>query len=71
MSGYRWDALAMYNAERARGLVHTPEWDARMAEEQARFDAEQEQAIRAAGGRPAPGGGWFVVGPLRRRWRPR
>ena len=30
--------LATYNSEVARGLVHTPEWAARMAELQARFD---------------------------------
>ena len=33
------DELAAYNAEVARGLVHTPEWDERMAALQARFDA--------------------------------
>lgn len=31
--------LAVYNAERARGLVHTPEWVAKMDEIQARLDA--------------------------------
>ncbi len=31
-------ALARYNGERARGLVHTPEWDERMAALQAEFD---------------------------------
>ena len=30
--------LATYNAERARGIVHTPEWDAAMAELQCRFN---------------------------------
>jgi hypothetical protein len=34
----RWSALAQYNAEVARGLVHTAEWKAVMAEEQRRFD---------------------------------
>jgi hypothetical protein len=33
-----FEALAQYNSERARGLVHTPEWDARMAALQAEFD---------------------------------
>lgn len=41
----RWGDLARYNAERARGIVHTPEWDARMAEKQVRYNA-----ILAAGG---------------------
>jgi hypothetical protein len=36
----RRDILATYNAERARGIVHTPEWDAKMAKEQQLFDAE-------------------------------
>ncbi|MEU8040899.1 hypothetical protein [Streptosporangium sp. NPDC049078] len=39
----RWrpefDTLAQYNAERARGIQHTPEWQARMAELQAQFNA--------------------------------
>ncbi len=33
-------ALAVYNAERARGLVHTPEWDAKMAGLQAEYDCQ-------------------------------
>jgi len=33
-----FDALARYNIERARGLVHTAEWDTRMAALQAEFD---------------------------------
>lgn len=37
---HRWKPLADYNSERHRGIVHTPEWDAFMAEEQAAFDAE-------------------------------
>jgi hypothetical protein len=30
--------LSRYNGERSRGLVHTPEWQAAMAELQRRFD---------------------------------
>lgn len=30
--------LATYNSERARGLVHTPEWRAQMVQLQAWFD---------------------------------
>jgi hypothetical protein len=33
----RFEALAVYNAERARGIAHTAEWDARMAALQADF----------------------------------
>lgn len=36
----RWDRLATYNEECARGIVHTPEWDQRMAVLQGRFDEE-------------------------------
>jgi hypothetical protein len=32
--------LAVYNAERARGLVHTAEYDAAMAELQAQYDQQ-------------------------------
>lgn len=31
--------LAEYNAERSRGIVHHPQWVARMAELQAYFDS--------------------------------
>lgn len=75
--GYRWEALARYNAEVARGLVHTPEWDWAMAVDQAAFDDEQAAKARAAGGVPMPGGGWLVPPPRprsrwgQRRWRRR
>lgn len=39
----RIERLADYHAERLHGLVHTPEWDAFMAEEQAWFDARKER----------------------------
>ena len=46
---HRWDKLAVYNAERDRGIVHTPEWDERMAKAQAAFDREvAEEAQYAA-----------------------
>lgn len=35
---YEFQQLAEYNAELARGLVHTDEWKARMAIEQRRFN---------------------------------
>lgn len=65
-----WTLLATYNAERHRGLVHTPEMDAAMAIEQARFDAEREAQLVAEGWTPMVGGGWIRVDPSppRRRW---
>ena len=55
--------LGTYNAERARGIMHTPEWQAKMADMQARFDAgererflsqlperQREQYLRREGG---------------------
>lgn len=36
------DVLARYNAERARGILHTFEWQERMAELQRRFDEARE-----------------------------
>ena len=35
--------LADYNAERGHGIMHTPEWQAKMAEMQARYDAAEQQ----------------------------
>lgn len=35
---YQFQALANYNAEVARGIVHTPEWEEYMRTEQQRFD---------------------------------
>jgi hypothetical protein len=37
---YRWNDLARYNSEVARGIVHTPEWKAKMADQQRQFDEE-------------------------------
>ena len=36
----RWGDLATYNAEVSRGLVHTPEWKAKMAEKQKQYNEE-------------------------------
>lgn len=48
----KYEALAVYNAERARGIVHTPQWDATMAALQAEFNQRQllsdEDQIRDA-----------------------
>lgn len=38
MDRYEVEMLATYNSEKARGLVHTPEWSARMEEFQRRFN---------------------------------
>ena len=40
-----WMRLATYNAEVARGIVHTPEWNERMHREQAIFDREQRRKV--------------------------
>ena len=42
------EMLAQYNAERARGIVHTPEWTERMAVLQARFDERVREEARIA-----------------------
>lgn len=34
------ETLGRYNAERQRGIAHTPEWDERMSALQARFNRE-------------------------------
>lgn len=34
--------LSTYNGERSRGIAHTPEWTARMAEPQRRFNGAHE-----------------------------
>ena len=44
----KFEVLAVYNAEVARGIVHTPEWDARMAALQAEYDQSDEDRIRDA-----------------------
>ena len=38
---HRWYALAQYNSEIGRGIVHTREYDMRMALEQRAFSREQ------------------------------
>jgi hypothetical protein len=40
-----FEALARYNAEVARGLVHTPEWAAEMARVQRAFDEQAAAAV--------------------------
>jgi hypothetical protein len=38
---YELNQLVTYNAERARGIVHTPAWQGQMAALQERFDEHQ------------------------------
>ena len=45
MADDRYADLARYNAERARGIVHSPEWRRRMERQQADFDAEQTRRL--------------------------
>ena len=54
----RWHDLATYNGERARGIVHTAEWDERMAVEQRAFDDEQVRRRRDEGFEPLEDGIW-------------
>ena len=42
----RFQPLAVYNAEVARGIVHTREWDAKMAELQREFDEHAAEVQR-------------------------
>lgn len=37
----KFEQLAVYNAECARGIVHTPDWDARMAALQKEWDRRE------------------------------
>lgn len=37
------ETLGTYNAERSRGIVHTPEWQIAMARLQREFDARQRE----------------------------
>jgi hypothetical protein len=51
---YRWWTLANYNAERARGIVHTAEWQERMRLEQDAFDREQRRMVNLGPPPPPP-----------------
>ena len=50
-----FEMLAVYNAERARGIMHTPEWQARMAALQVKFD----EAVKAKLPDYQMDGGWY------------
>ena len=53
--------LAIYNSERARGLLHDPEWQADMTSLQEIFDRGQQEKLLAQGYRDLGDGLW--VGP--------
>jgi hypothetical protein len=55
---YEFEALAQYNAEVARGLVHTDEYKTRMALEQRRFNMKHYGTET-----PKPGGVYFKAKP--------
>jgi len=46
---YRFKALAEYNREVTHGVVHTPAWDARMAELQREYDGWARRVQEAHG----------------------
>jgi len=46
---YEFQDLAVYNSERARGIVHTEEWDQRMAIQQRLFNEQQLRRWDAEG----------------------
>ncbi len=58
----RFEPLATYNAERMRGIVHTPEYAAKMAELQREFNATpvgawmagERTGVRTADNRQSP-----------------
>lgn len=70
---YEFDALAKFNSEVARGIVHTPEWVEKMRLEQERFNAEQETEWLARGAMRVGESLWMDVPygkPSRwRKWR--
>lgn len=66
---FRLNRLGCYNAERARGLLHTKEWQERMAVEQAWFDDCRERELRAQGGEEISPGLWLLPAPKKRWWQ--
>lgn len=61
--GYKpdeFDALATYNAECSRGIVHTPEYHAKMEEERERFNDKQRERLRAEGAKEVSPGCWIT-----------
>ena len=46
---YRWQELAEYNSRVSKGIVHTEEFKARMARDQALFNEEQKRIAEEKG----------------------
>ncbi len=63
------DVLGRYNAEISRGIMHTPEWQAKMAELQSRFDVEQYARMMAMPNAVDFGGCIIYDSPKRWWWR--
>lgn len=59
---YRWHDLASYNAEVAHGIVHTPAYDAKMALQQAEYEAEQDARLLADGFKKTTDGSYWKFG---------
>ena len=57
--GDEWDALALHNAEGIRGIRHSPETEAFMASEQARYDAQRERMLESEGFVRLGDNGWI------------
>jgi hypothetical protein len=67
------NTLARYNAEVARGIVHTEEWKIKMAGYQARYNRDEQQRVlaelKASGATVEEAyGGFFIIPARRRRW---
>jgi hypothetical protein len=64
------DALAQYNTERSRGIVHTPECDREMAALQHHFDEQRIRDLEALGWTLQPNGSLIRMGkPRMPFWR--
>lgn len=77
MNRYDINTLAIYNAEKARGILHTPEWVEKMALLQQQFNDHQRRRVyamaEAIGARveeTTPGGGYFITPAPAKRWWP-
>jgi hypothetical protein len=57
---YPFAALAQYNSECARGIVHTAEYDEQMAQQQRQFEASHRQRLLDEGYEQR---GDFWIGP--------
>lgn len=67
-TAYEFEYLAVYNAEVARGIMHTPEWQQRMAEVQRRFDEQRRAELIDDGFTDLGNGSWLKTTTHRPRW---